>query len=504
MGGKPSSFDSKPASFESSTVDISQVVNKPITECDAEDLLVLLRHYKFEDKSNKLASVIKEKDMSGSIFSALVAPILEENQSKIEDERDRLASRYATRYAITESLLSRFIENVVITKIKRDVSNASSKKINISSIPTTTASLHSETQDPGVTPQTFYNISTAYDQDKLNEWEKRGIEKVKKNLVKYYEFLKEKKKKFETCGLIGDLEVDAQNMVCKDRFMFNTFCAPILSNSSRRVLTSEPYMQVKLIISEIEGNEIYRSIVSKVVNTEFGLLHTGLLIGEWKFDWYDNSMVSVRKEKNIGSGNAIAVIDLGSLIDQNLILSAFFKISDIVCKYNATMEYGQLNCNCQHFVSELLDALSLVTPKSKCFEKYFKNLKKGDMARKFYFSPALIDKIQKAQDSIYKKKKSIKFESRKDLDEFCFFIKDLGHFTTEEGKEDYQLLKSFDRSFVIAGKGRDGLVVVDYSVEGFKKENAFFSQSGLHDDTSITNIKYNVKDLDLSKYFLKR
>lgn len=499
MGSKQST-----ASLEASPLDIGQVINKPITECTSDDLLKLLKHYKFEDQTNKLANAIKQKEMTGVIFSALVPPILEDNQSKIEEERERLANKYATRYSITIGLLERFIENVVITKIKRDVLNASNKKIGLSSNPTTSSTIPSEIDAATVNPQIFYDIATAFAQDKLNEWEKIGIEKIKKILTKQYEFLKEKKKKFESCGLTGDLEVDSQNLVCKDRFMFNTFCVPILNNPSRRDLNSEPSMQVKLIISEIEGNEIYRSIVSKVVDTGLGVLHTGLLIGEWKFDWYDNSMVSVRREKNIGSGNAIAVIDLGYLVDQNLILNAFIKISDIICKYNATLEYSQLKCNCQHFVFELLDALSLVTPKSACFEKYFKNLKKGDMARKFYFGPGLLDKIQKGPDSVYKNKKSIKFESRSSVDEFCFFINELGHFTTEEGKDDYLLLKSFDRSFVIAGKGGQGLVVVDYSVEGFKKENSFFSKSGLHDDSSITNIKYNVKDLDLSRYFLKR
>ena len=70
---------------------------------------------------------------------------------------------------------------------------------------------------------------------------------------------------------------------------------------------------------------------------------------------------------------------------------------------------------------------------------------------------------------------------------------ELGYFDTDSGKQDYRLLKSFDRSFHIAG--------IEVTGTGFI---AFFAENEKLADITLEKPRYNVRDLDITQMIPKR
>ncbi|KAL9651275.1 hypothetical protein ABK040_001228 [Willaertia magna] len=379
---------------------------------------------------------------------------------------------------------------------------------------------------------TTFDISKPFADNLLSPWEKQGIQKVIEKLNLWESNLKKVNKTLKDYG-ITDKNLDAQNSICKDRFKYLNFGLGILKTKDvkkKRTLLAEAYLPVKLIISELPGNEFIqtlRKIYSTVLTTSvYGVFHTSLLIGEWKFDWYDNSLVSVKFGGNgVYSNSPIAVIDVGVIYGKESISEAFTKITDVCCNFNALRNYDNTQLNCQHFVNEILNSLSLTKPLEAPFDRYFTDLSKGENKRKYYFTKSLQKKIVEnteiAKDDrfahFYKLKSfkfdsnyfnenntdykeiSIDFNSRKEVDIFCFWLDALKYFELPEGKQDFWLLKAFDRSFVFKNNNNIdhaiGFEVVDFSEPTGTKDCAFFASNGKFEDNSIRRFVYNVQDL---------
>ncbi|EFC41105.1 hypothetical protein NAEGRDRAFT_80841 [Naegleria gruberi] len=513
------SFNVGKGSDSANSVPTRAITDKPINNCDNNDLINLMREFKYQNSLiEKL--LINNTMFHGHVFKDLAKAIVTGDRSTIDDEKQYIIARLSKLYDVDQGSMSSFVDSVVEAKIRKDIENGSGRKntfaameqrynpaYQFDSVPTTGTQSDIGTNSNNVhlpSDDSDFDSRTPFDEEKLNDWEKQGIEHCKKNLSEYYKTLNERGKSFKSANLTGDLDLDAQNLTCKDRFLYNTFCSRILANPNRRKMEKPPYVAVKLVISELQGNNFIRSVLSKIVTTEFGILHTGIMIGEWKFDWYNNSLISVRTDKNIESSNSIAVIDLGFLRTKNQIMDAFLKITDICCTFNAKKTYSQLDCNCQHFVSQVLDALSLSRPSGKTFDNYFSDLKKGNTSRKFYYTETLKAFIQNLDyENEFTKLDTMIFENRKTLDEFCHWLNSIGYFETDAGEGDYKLLKAFDRSFCIAGDA-EGSTIVDYSSYSGVKDNSFFSKNGDRYETTIHKIEYNVQDLDFTPHIPNR
>ncbi|EFC35779.1 predicted protein [Naegleria gruberi] len=211
--------------------------------------------------------------------------------------------------------------------------------------------------------------------------ERDRVETVKKKLEKYYDFLKKNNRTPKDARMTGDLEVDAQNLVCEDRLLNREFMSSIVNLKSNKV-NCEPFLRVKLLISDLGNSPFMTKLMSYFSNADMGIVHTGLLIGEWKIEWVNSSTVSIRSEQ-IESDKTLAIIDIGEIRGAENVKQTFRKLTEIICKYNGSVQYHQFKANCQHFTSEVLSALNLQLPKSECFDKYFDNLRNGKVDRAF-------------------------------------------------------------------------------------------------------------------------
>ncbi|KAL9657313.1 hypothetical protein ABK040_011533 [Willaertia magna] len=351
--------------------------------------------------------------------------------------------------------------------------------------------------------QITFDLRKPFPPNLLTDIEKQRVEKMLDKLNDHKEWLEKQGKLLEQVGFTGDIEVDAQNSVCEDRFNYLNFGIPILkTKNERKSRASAPSMNVKLVLSALDDTlynfKLFRRIAAGVINTEsfLGITHSSLLIGQWRIEWFNTSLVSIRcDDALIFAKNAIGVLDLGNFKTIPEIENAFKEISRISCEYNSNKIYDIKECNCHHFVQEIIKALHLSIPDKGPLKQYFKELKKGENRRIYKYSESLKrlvkEKIgfqEKYQQ--YYNVNEIEFMERKQIDDFCWWLNDsLDYFETEEGKLDFPLLKGFDRSFVL-NRQTDGLVT---GIGDDLEEKSFFGIGGAFMDNSINRIKYNVQ-----------
>ncbi|KAG2377913.1 hypothetical protein C9374_008998 [Naegleria lovaniensis] len=495
--------------FVLSPVSSDQWTTKPLNKCSAQDLIATMKHYKFSELTeHSMDQKIKTHDVQGYEFTELAKAVAVVDKEKERQEKENLINSLSTKLKIPKTVANAFLEEVILEKIKQDIqqsqdlvttSETTYEKHRATIMPQSVSLVSDASTSGPIVENSNFKNDDVFPDSSLTDWEKKGVTEFKKKLQ---EFEKSWSIKLTDVGYTGNYDADAQNSVCRDRFMYKTFGKPILSNKKRKDTRNAPFIAIKLVISELGGNTVHklaRKLIANAVDTEFGILHTGIIIGEWKFDWYNNSIVSVKT--NMNASNSISVIDLGYLNQVDQIKDAFESIAKICCIYNATKTYHQMSCNCQHFVKDILDSLGINKPSGGSFDKYFEDLKSGTTKRKYYYSYTLqqfMNSNPKAEK--YKEfygRKEIEFADRASIDLFCYWLESLKYFSTEEGKIDFKLLKAFDRSFCISGNTQ-GLTVIDYSTKSGLKSQSFFGVKGSFEDNSIKNIEYNVRDLHIS------
>ncbi|KAL9655336.1 hypothetical protein ABK040_011177 [Willaertia magna] len=349
-----------------------------------------------------------------------------------------------------------------------------------------------------------YNPFLTIPEDKLSEEEKKDVQFLIPKLQDCYVFYNEKKINPNSVGFVGNEITDAQTLACRDKFIYHYFGQIIQkSKHNSRNVNIPANLTVKLIISLLPASDLFRKVAALVTDTLAGITHTSLLIGQWKIEWFNTSLVSVKTSNHLAKEtNAVAVIDLGELNSTEDIGAAFEAITDICLLYNCKKIYHNRNCNCQHFVTDIINKLTeinpkIAIPKQSSFQAYFNSLKRGDSERIYRYTETLLEiiKLETNKKDSYKNyydKKEIVFNSRKEVDLFCYWLLSLGYFKTSEGAADYFLLKAFDRSFCLRSEDERTDVLI---VEG--EQCSFFTENGKGDDHSLKNIVYNTQDLSV-------
>ena len=105
-----------------------------------------------------------------------------------------------------------------------------------------------------------------------------------------------------------------------------------------------------------------RQAISPVLDTfnvmpQLGLFHSGLIIGPWKIDWNDSSIVVPKK---IIAGAAVMTADIDAISSLSQLEDCVDKIAHIIVKWNLTKIYKDSGGdkkhygNCQDFNDDLL------------------------------------------------------------------------------------------------------------------------------------------------------
>ena len=209
-------------------------------------------------------------------------------------------------------------------------------------------------------------------------------------------------------------------------------------------------MTVKVIVSDCSNefrNSLFDLFHPNYQSNLFGMFHTGLLIGPWRFDFYDHSLVRVLGDyRNFRNEFALSVIDMGSFNKTDQIKNALDTIASVCVEWNGTKSYDPVKCNCQHFVTDVLSRLNLWQDKASQtlspYEKYMDDLRKGRPERRFYFSKHLMNMKKDYPNNQYWEKDHIVFNTKIELNNLCHWLDSLKYFDSKDSLNDIRLLKS--------------------------------------------------------------
>ena len=170
------------------------------------------------------------------------------------------------------------------------------------------------------------------------------------------------------------------------------------------------HLPVKLFLSRLRQTIPMYSIAGKVSNffLEYGALHAGLVVGNVRIEWGQESIVEARPEDDIPSDEFVATVDSKGELGQGatetckkfslanrerrtddkikLIINTAEKKKEIlsnlvqvITSYNLERKYDLFTCNCQHFVRDALAALGINEPPrfSGQLRDYLEHLKQG-------------------------------------------------------------------------------------------------------------------------------
>ena len=170
------------------------------------------------------------------------------------------------------------------------------------------------------------------------------------------------------------------------------------------------HLPVKLFLSRLRQTIPMYSIAGKVSKffLEYGALHAGLVVGNIRIEWGQESIVEAQPEDDIPGDDFIGTVDdkgeLGqgaaeiyrkfSLANRErrtddkikLIINTAEKkkevlsnLVQVIISYNRDRKYDLFSCNCQHFVRDALAALGIKEPPrfSGQLRDYLEHLKEG-------------------------------------------------------------------------------------------------------------------------------
>ncbi|EFC42209.1 predicted protein [Naegleria gruberi] len=481
------------------------VDSKPIHLYKHSDFITLMKYLNFE-KEEMFSQAFSKYELHGSYFESLFVAILRRNSYSIQRKKDKIIRKTIEMgIELTKQDLENFLDHVVIEKINMDIERTKNYKH-----PT----IYSKYDINGSRVLSAGRVKELemskdhlelFEMDRLTEEECQYFDNCCKKLQEPERELKNESEGMHQ-AVLNEFRKMIQNMVCKDRFLYETFYLPIRYNTSRVNPQSDAYMPVKLVITEIEERPNRK--MGQLGNLfPFGIFHVSLIVGEWKFDWDVHSVVKVRRatEKVFQSKGCIAVIDLEPLTNVNSIMAAFEDISEICCEFNGSKIYDKFKCNCQHFVSLLLKVIQVGLPKNKSIVRYLKDIKKGKEGRIYHYTSELkqLIKVNNVHHEKYASLSKIKFETRIQLDQFCHWLNGLNYFDSVSGMEDYRLLKAFDRSFHMNRDDTLGMWVADEYEENGIKYVSFFAKDKISEIT-LDKPTYNVKNLELAQLVPER
>lgn len=235
-----------------------------------------------------------------------------------------------------------------------------------------------------------------------------------------------------------------------------------LDNSEIQKINNRGW-RIKVVITELSHNPLpknqqnFRSQVSTLLNIislapTFGMFHSAIIVGPFYLHWNDSELIIPRSE-NFMSSAAYFACDITTV--ETTAEDGFERIARLVCSWNRTKKYHNLQSNCHHFVEEMFSVLGVD------LNEFIKNSAIGDYLSRLKSSGSCDLRYKMSDDLLVlmgdwlkeqgynQDEKFVIFETHKQLDNFYRKIDEVDskYFLSSKGQQDRALLKSFDRGF---------------------------------------------------------
>lgn len=163
-------------------------------------------------------------------------------------------------------------------------------------------------------------------------------------------------------------------------------------------------------------------------------------------EWNNGSLAIPRK---CDSNAAKIAADVEHSICRKDVDLALDKIADVIVEWNVNKTYSMKKNNCQVFIDDLIDCLGEKLEFGSKVAGYLQKLRSKGSCKLKYHIPKEIQEIQEIQEIAKElnSKEKIIFRSHQELDKFTNVIVGKLPLFAINYKDDYFLLKSFDRAF---------------------------------------------------------
>jgi hypothetical protein len=218
--------------------------------------------------------------------------------------------------------------------------------------------------------------------------------------------------------------------------------------NSKNISTLEQNVKVKIVFVD-QGGKIQKGIrkflspIATDLNlTRLGLFHTALIIGPWYLEWNDSSLCIPRK---CTSRMAFLTADVGEIESKENIEKISEKLSKIIVSWNENVLYSNKESknhgNCQTFVESVLHQLGMSFKPSGSLHHFIERIKQtGSSKLVFPAHKSFKEKFDLEQDDYI-------FNTHIELDQFVHKLNSIDLEFEFHHKDEYKLLKSFDRAF---------------------------------------------------------
>ncbi|KAG2377475.1 hypothetical protein C9374_009386 [Naegleria lovaniensis] len=240
-------------------------------------------------------------------------------------------------------------------------------------------------------------------------------------------------------------------------------------------------IKVKLVIAEIAKNKkerTMRRLLSPIMSSisaspQFGLFHSGVIIGPWLIEWNSSSLCIPRR---CYSNAATLAIDIEEISTKELD-SCIDRVSQVIADWNVHNRYSQQKCNCQHFVDDICKALGIKMNFTGSMGHYITKLRNKGLCNIKWKVPVDI------MEQVGIKEQKITFYTHKQLDMLmCSILSKIPDFP-ERYQEDHMLLKSFDRAFWLRSfKAPQNANYHAITPEEFRKYSGLKSEANVEED----------------------
>ncbi|KAL0484297.1 alpha motif domain-containing protein Samd12 [Acrasis kona] len=227
-----------------------------------------------------------------------------------------------------------------------------------------------------------------------------------------------------------------QKLTEHNKSMYDIDHAPVTTKNTQ--ITDEEFLKIKLVIVEIHNSSSQRTFRRVLSLWTFPLCtHRGSVV---ILEWNDSCLVVPRK---CYSGAAVLAADVNQFFKGPQVPEALDKISEVICEWNAHYQYSQKTYNCQLFVDKICEALDIKLKFTGALESFLQQLRRTGQCEMSYAIP------EKLQADFQSPTNSLQFQTHQELDQFVNSVieKHPTYFDMGEHKDDFTLLKSYDRAF---------------------------------------------------------
>jgi len=123
----------------------------------------------------------------------------------------------------------------------------------------------------------------------------------------------------------------------------------------------EPFLNLYLGISTLDFP--CKKLITHTVfkKNKFGMNHPFIIIGPYKMDWNDSSLVKIKYDQFMSRG-ALMVYKFHTIMGEENVTKALVTVARVCTFWNAYKVFSKLGCNCHHFIKYLLGELAIESP----------------------------------------------------------------------------------------------------------------------------------------------